>query len=223
MRYHFFDPEAAITISAARLPHWEQNGGCFFITFRTADSLPNGICKALATDQAVWLRAHGIDTTAHDWKAAASRLSVADRAALRKQTAKAWQHALDGCHGACLLRSPSLRQHVVDALRYGNGVHYDLEGFVVMPNHVHVLAGFADGGTVRRQCRNWKHFTASTINRTLQRHGRFWQKESYDHLVRTPESLERLRDYIAGNPRQAQLRPDEYTLYLRPTSIMTEP
>jgi putative transposase len=223
MRYHFFDPEAAMTVSAARLPHWEQCGTCCFITFRTADSLPVGVCKALAEDQAAWLRSHGIVTGTADLQAAARRLSAADRAALRKQTSKAWQQALDGCHGDCVLRSPTLRQHVVNTLRHGDGVQYDLEAFVVMPNHVHVLAGFADAGAVRRQCRNWKHYTATAINRSLQRRGQFWQKESYDHLVRDPESLERFRDYIAGNPRRARLRIDEYTLFLRPTSIMKEP
>ena len=223
MRYHYFDPEAATTTSMAHLPHWEQAGGCYFITFRTADSLPLGACKALAADQAAWLRGHGIHMTARDWQTAARRLSTADRAAMRKQTSKAWHHALDRCHGDCVLRSPAIRRCVTEALRHGDGVRYDLEAFVVMPNHVHVLAGFADGGGVRRQCRDWKHYTATTINRALQRRGCFWQRESYDHLVRDPESLRRLRDYIAGNPRNARLRPHEYTLFLRATSIMTEP
>ena len=195
MRYRYFDPEAATTTSMAHLPHWEQAGGCYFITFRAADSLPLGACKALAENQ-----------------------PQIDRG--QRRTSRAWHEALDTCHGECLLRSPGLRSHVVETLRHGDGTRYDLEGFIVMPNHVHVLAGFAESGAMQRQCRNWKHYSASAINRDVGRRGCFWQWESYDHLVRDPVSLQRFRDYLDGNPRQAHLRPDEYTLYLRPTSIM---
>jgi hypothetical protein len=33
----------------------------------------------------------------------------------------------------------------------------------------------------------------------------FWQEESYDHLVRHAPELERIRNYIEGNPVRAGL------------------
>jgi len=47
-----------------------------------------------------------------------------------------------------------------------------------------------------------KSFTAKKINELLRRSGSLWQKESFDHIVRSPGSFERLRAYIADNPRK---------------------
>ena len=69
-----------------------------------------------------------------------------------------------------------------------------------MPNHVHVLAAFPTEEAMLEQCESWKRFTARQINRLLNRRGRFWQQDVFDHLVRSPEEFERLRAYIAENP-----------------------
>jgi hypothetical protein len=80
---------------------------------------------------------------------------------------------------------------------------------------VHVLVGLGDAGSLRRECRAWKHLSATGINASLGRRGALWQTESWDHLVRSPESFDRIRRYIATNPAEARLGPDEYTLYVR--------
>jgi len=79
--------------------------------------------------------------------------------------------------------------------------------FVVMPNHVHLLAAFPDEGSMLAQCESWKHYTATKINRFLGRSSRFWQQDGFDHLVRSVEQFEYLRAYIADNPRRAHLPP----------------
>jgi hypothetical protein len=38
--------------------------------------------------------------------------------------------------------------------------------------------------------------------------------ESYDHIVRDAKELMAFRNYIAGNPAKAELKPDEYSLQL---------
>lgn len=50
-----------------------------------------------------------------------------------------------------------------------------------------------------------KSYTANLANQILQRTGRFWQKESYDHWVRDVDELERIVEYIAANPVRAGL------------------
>jgi type I restriction enzyme R subunit len=40
-----------------------------------------------------------------------------------------------------------------------------------------------------------------------------WQQDAFDHLVRSPDEFDRLRAYIADNPRAAGLRSDEYLHY----------
>jgi putative transposase len=55
------------------------------------------------------------------------------------------------------------------------------------------------------------------LNKLLGRSGRFWHPESFDHLVRSGEDFARFRQYIADNPKQANLKPGEYIHYSRPT------
>jgi len=111
---------------------------------------------------------------------------------------------------------------VAESVSHFDGQRYRLVAFIIMPNHVHVLVGVDGRGMLRRNCRSWKQFSAKRINRELGRSGRLWQSESYDHLVRTPESLARFREYIEANPRKAGLAPDDYTLYLAQEPLPTE-
>ena len=124
-----------------------------------------------------------------------------------------WNGHLDDCHGACVLRRPELSQIVADSLRHFDGDRYELTDFVVMPNHVHVLAAFPRSEAMLQQCDSWKHFTATKINRILGVKGRLWQQDGFDHLVRSSEQFEYLRDYIASNPIKAKLKPNDYRMY----------
>ena len=90
---------------------------------------------------------------------------------------------------------------------------YYLSDYVVMPNHVHILVAFPTEEAMLKQCESWKHYTARQINGLLQRRGRLWQQDAFDHLVRSPDEFDRLRAYIADNPRAAGLRSDEYLHY----------
>jgi REP element-mobilizing transposase RayT len=215
MEHRVFDPAADVRRTVGRLPHWEQSGTYTFITFRTADALPRAARDAWADERDRWLWCHGIDPTTRRHAPAMASLSAPLRRDLAGRRAEFWQRQLDVGHGPCLLRRPHLRSFVTAVLRRLDGVRYDLEAFVVMPNHVHVLVGLGDAGSLRRECRAWKHLSATGINASLGRRGALWQTESWDHLVRSPESFDRIRRYIATNPAEARLGPDEYTLYVR--------
>jgi type I restriction enzyme R subunit len=106
---------------------------------------------------------------------------------------------------------------VADGLKHFDGERYELGDFVVMPHHVHLLVGLSGDTDIEQQCYSWKKFTATQINRKLGRSGRFWQEESFDHLVRSPESFERFREYIAQNGPSAGLRPNNYLHYVSVT------
>jgi hypothetical protein len=123
--------------------------------------------------------------------------------------------SLDTCHGACVLRNPDCSGIVADNLLHGDGKDYQLSDFVVMPNHVHVLAQFRSEGALKSCCKNWKHYTSRKINALLRRTGHFWKEESFDHLVRSPEQFEYLRKYISRNPTTALLCEGEYRLFQR--------
>jgi REP element-mobilizing transposase RayT len=89
--------------------------------------------------------------------------------------------------------------HAARKLRY-----YDLQAFVVMPNHVHMMA--LPRIAPSRFMQTLKGYTAREANRLLNRTGQpFWQAESYDHWVRSFEEGERIRVYIENNPVRAAL------------------
>jgi REP element-mobilizing transposase RayT len=70
-----------------------------------------------------------------------------------------------------------------------------------MPNHVHLIVGLLGKTRIDALCTSWKHFTARAINRTLGTRGRFWQEESFDHLIRSPGQFAAVQRYIADNPK----------------------
>ena len=103
------------------------------------------------------------------------------------------------------LRQPEIAQIVVNSIYKGVELkHYRLDAFVVMANHVHLL--IQPSITPDRLLRSLKGSTAREANRLLGRTGEpFWQKESYDHLVRNGKEFLKIKAYIENNPVRAGL------------------
>ena len=95
--------------------------------------------------------------------------------------------------------APESRDIVESALGYFAGNRYELRDQVVMPNHVHVIVTPFGEHALSSIVQSWKSFTAHKISKALRRRGQFWQKESFDHIVRGLDSLQKFRDYIDGN------------------------
>ena len=73
-----------------------------------------------------------------------------------------------------------------------------------MVNHVHIL--IFPSSSLSRITKAVKNFSARQANALLGRSGQpFWQEESYDHWVRSPQELERIVRYIEANPLTAGL------------------
>jgi putative transposase len=209
----FFDATDEVSVVERHLPHWAQSRTLCFLTWRTWDSIPREILGQWVRQRASWLARHGIDPTDGHWRDRVRRLPSPQRREFLTAFSDRWQGLLDECHGECVLRRPGLSGIVADSLRHFDGTRYTLTDFVIMPNHVHVLAAFPDEGRMLAQCESWKHFTAVRINKALGRTGRFWQEDGFDHLIRTAEQFAAVREYIAMNPVHAQLRPGEFRTY----------
>ena len=186
----YFDPERPIGfVRGGNLPHWRQEGVTYFVTWRTADSMPRERVEQWQREREEWLAQH---PEPH---------SESEKAEYDRLFSERWEKWLDECHGECLLARPELKAVVESALRHFDGQRYRLDAFVVMPNHVHVLVTPLGAHRLSEIVQNWKSYTAHEINRRLGRKGSFWQKESFDHIVRSADEMERLRKYIRDNPK----------------------
>ena len=181
-----------------------------FITFRTWDSMPAHVVEAWLDERKEWLLRHGIDPTCADWETRLRELPKQKAHQFAHYVSDRWNDHLDALHGACALRDPTLARIVSESLRHFDGERYVLGDFVVMPNHVHLLAAFPDEDRMLAQCESWKHYSAHKIHRALGGSGRFWEKDGFDHLVRSAEQFAHCRRYIADNPIRAGLKPGEY-------------
>ncbi|MGH9513224.1 MAG: transposase [Terriglobales bacterium] len=86
------------------------------------------------------------------------------------------------------------RSVALEACIWGNGRRFDLNGVVVMPDHVHlVLTPLCDGDevySVAEIMQGIKSSSAHQINHVLNRAGQVWQRESFDHVLRREEGIE---------------------------------
>ncbi len=131
--------------------------------------------------------------------------SHAEQAKYDRLFSQRWENWLDESHGQCDLAKPRVRKIVQDALKHFDGQRYVLGEFVVMPNHVHVLVAPLGAHELSGIVQSWKSFTAHRITRLLNQKGEFWQKETFDHIVRNAEEMERFAQYIRENP--VRIRP----------------
>jgi REP element-mobilizing transposase RayT len=180
-----------------RLPHWEKDDATYFITFRLADSLPKPVLDRIESErQAIVKTAIGLRRD----------LSTDERAKITRLSTPIVERFLDSGAGACHLRNSAIAEEVANTLRFFDEKRYRLLAWCVMPNHVHVVARFFPGQTLATVVHSWKSFSAKHANRILGMHGVFWQREYYDHLIRSEEEFEHSIRYVSENPIKAQLK-----------------
>ena len=204
-----FDPTADLLINDRIRQHWSQAGAIVFVTFRTKDSIPRSVLQRWDREKNDWLARRGLLHGRH-WSEVLPDLDDKQRRDFLREFNRCREEFLDKCCGRCLLKRPELAKIVADSLLHFDGERYRMGDFIVMPNHVHLLAAFSDPDAMEAQFDSWLHYTAFEIHKVIGEKGHFWQQEPFDHLVRSVEQYEYLRAYIADNPRKAGLKPGEY-------------
>ena len=104
-----------------------------------------------------------------------------------------------------MLRRPEAAAVVQNALLFFERQRYYLSGWSVMPNHVHAVVTPMARFSVTQILHSWKSFTANAINAWLGAQGTFWERESFDHLIRSAQDWERAIRYTEENPITAGL------------------
>ena len=159
-----------------KLPHWHPADTSIFVTWRLFGSLPANFSFAPGD------------------VSSGQAFALADRHLDRALSGPVW------------LKDPRVASLVVDSLLFGDRSlrQYDLQAYVVMANHVHLL--LSPRVELRKITQGIKGTTAQRANRLLDREGLpFWQHESFDHWPRNDFERRRIIGYIESNPVKAGL------------------
>jgi REP element-mobilizing transposase RayT len=106
--------------------------------------------------------------------------------------------------GPSHFRQPAVADMIVEAIEFNADIlgHYRLHAFVVMPNHVHLLA--TPTVALPKLTNAVKGLTAARADAMLGLTGRpFWQDESYHRVVRYEGEFEAIWNYIEEDPVRA--------------------
>jgi len=177
-----------------RLPHIQIAGATYFITFRLANSLPIEALDKLAEE-----------------KQKINKLPESQKEAAHRAWFAKYDDYLDmALHGNLYLKNERIADMIAASIQFRDGKVYDLIAYCIMPNHVHLVctpllkekdAFFG----LTEILHSLKRHTAREANKILQKHGAFWQDESYDHFIRDDAEFERIVKYVLYNPVKANL------------------
>ncbi len=194
-----------------KLPHWHPEGQMFFITFRLADSLPLYVIQELEEQRE------------RERQAIRAQFSGTKQREELYTLDKKYFGYFDSWLDRCVEESPRwlaegrIARIVADEIHKLDGERYDLVAYCLMSNHGHVLIDTCEykvkpthiGATASYPLTDTlkllKGRTARYCNQALNRSGKFWHHESYDHVVRNQEEFERIVWYILNNPVKAGL------------------
>ncbi|MDZ7624627.1 MAG: transposase [Ignavibacteriaceae bacterium] len=201
------------------LPHYQPPGYTYFVTYRLSGSLPVEVIKKLKGERKKQLK----------------EIAGISNKSLQQEKYKKMQSIYFGKfdklldasdYGPTWLKEKEIAQIVKDAIHFYDNKKYDLICYTIMSNHVHqVFTPIVDrisdstdqqtkaetsrnrvsGYIVTKILQDLKRFTARECNKTLGLSGSFWQHESYDHVVRDYNELQRIVKYVLNNPVKAGL------------------
>ena len=182
------------------LPHWYRENATYAVTFRLEDAFPAKVLNSYRKEKEDLQK-----RLAEAEKTSDSKLVQDLQVALGKLYRDRIEAVLDEGMGEAWMKNPEIAKIISDSLQHFAGERYDLGAWCVMPNHVHAIILPREGHSLPDILRSIKRHSALEANRQLDREGEFWQKESYDHLIRDGEDYQNQRDYILENPKSGGL------------------
>ena len=197
----FCNPFDRVEVTGNRLPHWQQEGATYFVTFRLADSVPRLLAEKWRAERQEWLDDHPLP-----W-------SLETENEYHAEFSRRLDQWLDRCEGASWLRDGGCRALLTKTFHHVDGKRYWLHGWVIMPNHVHLTVSIEAGSDLSPEVSAWKSISARRINRHLGRSGTLWQPDYFDRLLRDEDHFRNCVRYLRGNPVKAGLREGEFEIF----------
>lgn len=188
----------SLTISTGvNLPHWQCNHAIYHISFRLADSVPQSICEK-------WLREREYlneNTKDHN-----KELSEELKKKAQYLFSERIEKYLDMGYGKCYLSKTEIAKLVANSLVHFDNVRYRLHAWCIMPNHVHVIVESIPNHDLSQIIHSWKSYTAHKANELLGLTGPFWQRDAYNHIIRSLKEYLFQIQYTWENPEKAGLK-----------------
>lgn len=196
-----------------RLTHIQPVGAAFFVTFRLYGSLPQMVILALKEKyekKIDEIKIQKLDT--HQ-----KNLEIFT---LRKKYLLEYDALLDKINsGPMYLQEHTIREILEKQLHRFDNELYTLICYCVMSNHVHILidtsiqlSEISDDYQIVMNykqldviMKNIKGPSAWYANKYLNKHGQFWERESFDIYIRNEKMLNNVITYILENPVKAKL------------------
>lgn len=217
-------------VTRGSLPHWYHPGHAHFITYRLVNSIPASQLREWKTRRTELLDRGpppGIDAAEYRGRLHKQFFAEYDRY-LDSHVGQNW---LANPQAAAIIRENLYHHHGVkyELLAWcvmSNHVHVVLQPFesAIAPWRTlpaSAVGFIAEAGNVGHDVfsdevadassplssimHSLKSYTANRVNELLGLSGPFWQRESYDHWIRTLDELERIVAYVIGNPVAAGL------------------
>lgn len=165
------------------LPHLYFNDGIYFITSRLYNSIPQNALLQLTQ----------IKNDSNDLR--------------ENRLFKKYDSLIDsGEFGENYLSKIECAEMVNYCLHFPDGKDYKLICYCVMPNHFHLVFELLnDSKGISKIMQSIKRKSARECNKILNREGKFWQDESFDHWVRNEKELYFVIRYVLLNPVNAGL------------------
>lgn len=202
-----------------KLPHIHSPGATLFVTFRLAGSIPKPVIEKWKQEKR-WLENENERLKKLSDRKELTKTQKEDFLNFNRRWFAKFEDVLHKEQADIVwLKDEQITGLVSDSLKYRDGTDYYLKAFCIMSNHVHVVfkpmlneqslpevkgsnplkfAGSAK--TLGEIMQSLKGYTAHEANKILNRTGKFWEEESYDHEVRNEEELDRIVKYVLNNP-----------------------
>ena len=182
------------------LPHVQLLNTALFLTFRLAGSLPEEVLARVAMKRRLLdqtLKSNTSESRSRFHGLTRRHFAILESCLDKATTGPTW------------LADARIADLVAEALHYRDGLHYRLDAYSIMPNHVHVVFAPLAGGTLPKSLSSIMHSlkrnSAKRANQILNRAGTFWEHESFDHYIRNRAEWNRIVKYLLENPVKAGL------------------
>ena len=104
------------------MPHWQQEGAVYFITFRLADAVPVRLQTQWESERDAWVRVYP-----EPWSKEIER-------EYHERFSGQMERWLDAGHGSCVMRRHDCAEVVAETLQHFEGERVVMISAVVIPN-----------------------------------------------------------------------------------------